>query len=691
MNRKTLVILAALALLSIIALASCAEPTPKVVEKIVEKPVEKVVEKPVTVVVPAPTAAPKPTEAPKPPAPTAKIDIVSVPMNYREAGDFITTTIKYITDTAVGPANAVVATALTGLNNVPINIPVRVAGLGVGTAPVTRTTWTLTVPPGSQAKLKDAAAAKTEFTPDVVGTYKLDLVLANATGSSPMASVKIYAGTFVGDSAKNCVQCHKTKVDEWAKTGHANIFRQELDNLIDGPQGVGTHYAERCAICHTTGSFYTAKGTGGFQDAVAKTGWKFPTFKQIDDAYAKKGPSNWETAPAEIKAMGNIQCEQCHGPASQHLKGEKVMATDMSNGVCDACHNTAGTHTKGLQEQSAKHLTGTTFEEITGPSRQACARCHSGEGYVTFLKNPTNMAAWVNEESYIGCSTCHDPHDDKNFAQLRIVGKPVELPFEAKDVGLSATCFECHNGRTKAADAIRGSFPHYGANSEMLSDTGGVTYGQNVPNSPHGMLIGNAPVPDPADKTGKTLLFGGQKPGPCVVCHMWPQIADSKDPNYKYRMEVGAHSFNTVSVDRKFEYGASCVSCHGPVTDFNLKAKADYDGNGKVEGVQDEIKGLLNAVWKALEAKGVKQSASHPYWVPPRDAQGNVDDKLENAFYNFRIVYGVMWHADSSGKIVPGNEGKSQAAHNFKRSCALLQLSLKDLGATPAGAADCTK
>jgi hypothetical protein len=166
---------------------------------------------------------------PRPLPPTAKLEIVNVPMNYRDAGDFITVTIKYITDTAVGPASGVAAMALTGLNNVPINMPVRLAAKGVDpTVPVTRTTWTLTTPPGSQAKLKDPNAPKTEFTPDVVGTYKVDVVLANAAGSSPMESVKIYAGTFVGDNAKNCVPCHKNKVEEWSKTGHANIFRRKL-------------------------------------------------------------------------------------------------------------------------------------------------------------------------------------------------------------------------------------------------------------------------------------------------------------------------------------------------------------------------------------------------------------------------------------------------------------------------------
>ena len=96
-----------------------------------------------------------------------------------------------------------------------------------------------------------------------------------------------------------------------------------------------------------------------------------------------------------------------------------------------------------------------------------------------------------------------------------------------KDFGLSATCAECHNARTTAADAAKGTFPHYSAAAEMLSDTGGVDYGQNVPNSPHSVAVGAAPVPDPNDKEGKAKLFGGNVPGPCVVCHMWPTPADA--------------------------------------------------------------------------------------------------------------------------------------------------------------------
>jgi len=172
----------------------------------------------------------------------------------------------------------------------------------------------------------------------------------------------------------------------------------------------------------------------------------------------------------------------------------------------------------------------------------------------------------------------------------------------------------------------------------------------------------------------------GNVPGPCVTCHMWDPVTSPITDTLAFK--VGGHSFNTVTPDGKTDYGASCKSCHGEVKDFNLKAKADYDGNGKVEGVQDEVKGLLNVLWKGLEAKGVtKVATGYPYANLP----ANADAKVKNAWFNYRIVYGVMWGSETGN----GNEGKAAAVHNFKRAVALLQLSIKDLtGSLPAGATE---
>ena len=618
-------------------------------------------------------------------APVAVLYFVSVPANPLDK-NAITAPFKYITDTDKGPVEAKVAMGIPGTTNHPINVPFLLLVQPADPKNSGKATWTLTKPVGSKAEIKATDGFNAVFTPDVVGAYKVDVVLKNDAGvTSNMASATINAGTYIGVNAGKCVQCHPAKTHEWAKTGHAKIFTEEIDNLRT--PDVATHYSETCTRCHMTGWFAPpyGVGSGGYLDAKAKSNWTFPTYKQIDAAGKKTGPSNWATMPEAVKNMANIQCEVCHGPANEHVKkGAKVMTSSFDNGVCNVCHAGGGHHVKGYEILYSKHsdAKSSTWTYASGPARQACVPCHSGKGFVSFLANPDNPATWDNSPQTIGCSVCHEPHSEELAFQLRIVGKPVGLPFEAKNVGLSATCYQCHNNRTKPADALKGEFPHYSSAAEMMSDVGGVTYGQTIPNSPHGSLIGTAPIPNPAaakNPEAAKFMFTkaehghekGNVAGPCVVCHMWPGL-DAKNPNY---MKVGEHSFNTTTPDGKFQYVASCKDCHGNIKSFNMPAGADYDGNGKVEGVQDELKGLLDVLMKALQAKGLqKLDQGYPYARLPQ----NADEKVKNAWYNYRYVYGVMW-----GEHGKGNEGAAAAIHNFKRSVALLQFSYRDLTGQP--------
>jgi hypothetical protein len=599
----------------------------------------------------------------------------------------ITATIKVVTDTKVGPVPRTVVMGISGLNNVPINWPVRfMASSADPAAKVVTYTWSIVGKPADSkvAFPKDLNAAGAELTPDVPGAYMVSVALtyADKTQSEP-AFQTFRAGTYVGTTTGNCKQCHPAKVDDWAKTGHARIFTELIDNKRT--PDIPTHYAETCIVCHTNGWNLTSKGVpigaNGFTDVQAKDKWVFPTFAQIDAG------GNWAKMPKDLQNMADIQCENCHGPAGEHVAGTGRPAVSMDEGVCNVCHNGSSRHNKGEQLKNAAHsdATAAAWNIPTGPGEQACVRCHSGAGYVTFLDDPKNPAAWDNSKQTVSCATCHDPHSNANPWQLRIVGKPVGLPFDAKAAGLSATCMECHNGRTNATGAVNSQFPHYSSVAEFLNDTGGVDYGKTIPNSPHGMMVGAAPIPNPAaaeDPEAAKFLFSapgdtkGNVPGPCVTCHQWPIIADPQDPNYQ---KVGGHSFNTVSPDGKFDYTAACTGCHGVLKDFNFNAKADYDGNGKVEGVQDEVKGLLTVLWGALEKAGVKKvDTGYPYATLPKGKDGTVDDKIDNAWYNYRVVYGVMWGAEG-----PGNEGKAQSIHNFKRAVALLQQSYQDLTGKP--------
>lgn len=628
-------------------------------------------------------AAP-PAQEPTPAPVNAVVNIVPVTMNPKDP-NAITGTIKMVTDTKVGPTDTVIAMGASGLPNVPINVPVRIECKPdnlQATGPMTPT-WTLYKAPDSKAELKDPKAPLTEFTPDIAGAYAVSCALP---GGGQADGIHLFAGAYIGNNAETCKTCHPKQVEDWVKTGHANALKPEIDNSVNPDEE--THFNERCAACHVTGYFVPPTGadSNGFKDAATKANWKFPTLEEINAA-GKSGKSIFDAMPPEVKAMASVGCEQCHGPAADHVKNNApIMASSQNEGTCNVCHNSSSRHDKGAQLQNAGHSDASSpaFNEPIGPTRQACVRCHSGDGYASFIANPTNPAAWTNTKQTIVCATCHDPHDGNNPWQLRVVDKPIELPFQVtQNVGLSATCFECHNSRTDPATAIKSSFPHYSSVAEFISNTGGVTYGQKVANSPHGELVGSAPVPNPAAKenpaAGKFLWSSvddakGNVPGACVACHMYPIITDQKDPNFE---KVGGHSFNTVSPDGKFNYTASCKACHKDIGDsFNIKAQADYDGNGKTEGVQDEVKGLLNVVWQQLEAKGVKKvDTGYPYATLPKDAKGQVDDKIDNAWYNYRTVYGVMWGEETGN----GNEGKAQTMHNFKRAVQLLQLSYKDL------------
>ncbi|MBI2953441.1 MAG: hypothetical protein HYY30_03945 [Chloroflexi bacterium] len=596
-----------------------------------------------------PAAAAKPAIAPAPAArpPEAVLKIVPVPANAADA---------HAIKAPLPGTTSTVAMGVTGLSNVPVGVPVTLSGAAAEPNDTVKSyAWTLSQPSKSKAVLDKKDAQEVSFIPDVPGVYKIDLVVGNDAGKSAMQSMKVQAATYVGVDDGNCKTCHGDKVAEWSETNHSIIFKREIDG---GADPATSHYGEGCVRCHTTG-YYIGTPNGGFADVQAQTGWKFPALTSI-----QSGEGNWAAVPDQLKAMSNIQCESCHGPASAHVESKAPMATSLGEGVCNQCHDGGGHHIKGTEFRSAKHsLTDSqAWTYPTGPSRQACVRCHSGEGYISFLNNPTEPASWSNGKQTATCSVCHDPHSDANKFQLRIVGKPVEVASVDKDFGLSATCAECHNGRTTAADAAKGSYPHYSTAAELLSNVGGVDYGQKIVDSPHGMLIGMSPVKNP-DPAAETPLFGGVAPGPCVTCHMWPTIADAKDPN---RMKVGEHSFNMVSPDGKTQYTASCQSCHSGIDDFNLLAKADYDGNGKVEGVQTEVAGLLKVLQQAIADSGIKPVQGHPYFE--QDALNKANDKQKNAIYNYRFVRGLE-----------NSDGSGAAIHNFKRSVMLLQLSYKDL------------
>jgi len=300
-------------------------------------------------------------------------------------------------------------------------------------------------------------------------------------------------------------------------------------------------------------------------------------------------------APLDLRAEGAKEmdfggafpaaCAACHGPDPKYpLLGVRTMFEKSGH------HNFA----------NAYYANGT-----------GCQVCHTNEGFVELVKTGKQPAptAFVNYPSQQGCFTCHDPHGKGDFS-LRTT-KPVTLADKKVfDGGNGNLCANCHRGRVTAVDtakasqarAVRSPFgAHHGPQADMIVGTGayqfpGKTYGSGV----HGLVVNNT----------------------CVACHMaLPQ------GRYALSPEVGGHSFNVLGEVHENEVAnvAACVSCHKDIKQvpgteiFDIKAKADYDNDGTVEPLQQEVEGLLE-VFVNRQGSGLLQKTNPPMYK--KDAKG---------------------------------------------------------------------
>jgi hypothetical protein len=508
--------------------------------------------------------------------------------------------------------------------------------------------WSLVAPDGSQATLMTGPNLAV-WLADVGGDYTLTLTATSPSGAVGEATWEVHATTYVGVGTvaggeprpPQCGTCHADKTEAWAATGHATFFTRAIDGEASD------HYGPNCISCHTTGFNNRPEAVnGGFDDLAAEAGWQFPATLQA---------GNWDAFVADypqVAAMANIQCESCHGPGADHNGGGPI-GSSLAYGTCAQCHAEQPYHAIPLQWELSGHAAenAMAFTYPIGEEHTACVRCHSGSAFI-------DWAAGVPEEEQstnyqvITCAVCHDPHSATNPSQLRVFDT-VTLPdgTEVTSGGASATCMSCHNSRVDPVFAVEGErffTPHYSTAAELLNNTGGYTWGVELPNSPHGMAIEES----------------------CVACHMAPTPGvdnmGTQDPSDDTPLPghntVGGHTFAMVSPVDGTENIATCQTCHADVTSFEFAAKADYDGDGTVETNQEEVAGLLEVLKGALEEQGVGFLPYYPYFQLPEDA--SVD--LKGAVFNYKFAL-------SGGSAV----------HNFERVVALLQLSYEKLTGEP--------
>ena len=224
-----------------------------------------------------------------------------------------------------------------GLTTVGVGTPVYLeADVNSAIAPssIVSVTWVLTNKPilsaasftasplGTNVPVYDVStrsslqvAGRTLLRPDVAGQYTVILTIVTTGYGSTNVTQTITAGTYVG--VNTCSFCHSGGIQApdmyhpWTTTAHSMIFSNGITgNIIENG---APYYSASCLKCHTVGYDTTATASnGGFDDVALATGWTFPTVLTN---------SNWAAMPVKLQNVANIQCENCHGPGSQHAYG----------------------------------------------------------------------------------------------------------------------------------------------------------------------------------------------------------------------------------------------------------------------------------------------------------------------------------------------------------------------------------
>lgn len=543
--------------------------------------------------------------------------IKTIPVSHQEIADGVIDTMKF-------------KEASNGLTTVGVGDIIYFTGYDAGGDPVTNYKWGVTGPSGSMATLDDADPMFVAFKTDTTGAFVISLEITTANGthdttlnltSAKYVGVGIIGGASPDFSKGQCALCHSPTTDEWKMTGHADKLQRELSGLGS------SHFRESCIECHSVGYNNAPEADNdGFDDIARNTGWMFPATLE------EQSWTDLVTNYPDLAQRANVQCESCHGPGSMHKGSPGTISVSLDAGMCGKCHEDEPYHTKNIQWKNSAHAVGVA----SAGGRESCAACHSGYGFINSVDEFQYIDQVVGSPQ-ISCAVCHDPHNAENEHQIRTL-QDVTLPNGETLTfgGQGKLCMQCHHGRRDAETYVTEYHSHYGPHysnqADMLAGTNAIEYDKDIVGSNHKGVVADL----------------------CVTCHMSEGPA-SGDPGHNM---IGGHSFAMEYEDesgKEIDNVSACKNCHGNVTSFDdFKAKYDYDLDGEMESVQEEIEGLLHNLGMLLP----------PLNEPTVEVTNEYTAAQLKAAFNYLFV----------------EEDGSMGIHNTNYSVEILSAAIKDLG-----------
>ena len=284
--------------------------------------------------------------------------------------------------------------------------------------------------------------------------------------------------------------------------------------------------------------------------------------------------------------------------------------------TCTQCHNDTSLITGKVEAWSTSvHGSGSAFGHAGGNA--ACTGCHSGSGFSAAIAAGVDNAAAQDSAlanpSRVDCRACHQIHTTytKDDFALETTDPAALIAVKGAtfDGGMGNLCAHCHQPRT--------AFP--AATDGKVSVTSTHWGGHHGPVD--AMILG---MNGAGGVEGKPAAHYTTVKDTCVTCHMG---GAGEDANHTFTPNV-----------------ATCVQCHADATSLD------------VNGVQTTIKGKLDAVKTALQAKGLLDKDGVI-------VVGDYPEAQAAALWNYLFV----------------EEDKSMGVHNADYANALLDQALEAL------------
>lgn len=284
-------------------------------------------------------------------------------------------------------------------------------------------------------------------------------------------------------------------------------------------------------------------------------------------------------------------------------------------GTCKNCHGSVTAYPvpgsrAGYDISGHKNLGNSYYA-----NSDVCQKCHTNEGFIKYVTSGSiDPGSSITYPSQIGCYTCHTPHETGDLS-LRTELSIVVSSGKVFDYGKGNLCAHCHQALGSGKDIVQ-EMPankvmpywgaHHGPQADMITGSGAYPYeGKSYSNSIHSRIVQDG----------------------CITCHM-----ELPEGRYGLSAAIGGHSFN---MEGDVHHSpvlntAGCLTCHQDIKQkviqvngkrkavFTIDANADYDQNGTLETIQEEVIGLLGKMVNPY-GTGYLQKLNPPFY----DETGN--------------------------------------------------------------------